>query len=157
MSALVNTVLLLSHPLIVMQTLTALQQQAWAGGGRVVRFLVYTTGLTRAESAVQTPMALQQPRLQVGVFCCSNATGLIRMSVCILQTLTALQQARLEVGAFPCLPDAMTVCGLLAAEQDALAGRSKRIAEEHVASAPAEEKKQKAGGSGENPVRARSL
>lgn len=32
------------------------------------------------------------------------------------QTLTALQQARLEVGAFPCLPDAMTVCGLLAQE-----------------------------------------
>lgn len=34
------------------------------------------------------------------------------------KTLTALQQARLEVGAFPCLPDAMTVCGLIAAEGD---------------------------------------
>jgi hypothetical protein len=74
------------------------------------------------------------------------------------QTLTALQQARLEVGAFPCLPDAMTVCGLLA---DQMAGkRISEVADKAAArvhgGAAAEEKEQKHGG-GESSVRARSL
>lgn len=34
------------------------------------------------------------------------------------KTLTALQQARLEVGAFPCIPDAMTVCSMIALEAE---------------------------------------
>ena len=73
------------------------------------------------------------------------------------QTLTALQQARLEVGAFPCLPDAMTVCGLLA---DQMAGKpipnvaGRAAAREQGGPAP-EERDSKRGG--ETSVRARSL
>ncbi len=76
-----------------------------------------------------------------------------------MQTLTALQQARLELGAFPCLPDAMTVCGLIAAD---MAG--KRIAEQVDKTYDAKNAapKQRPGGGEkaektEKTVRARSL
>jgi hypothetical protein len=81
------------------------------------------------------------------------------------QTLTALQQARLEVGAFPCLPDAMTVCGLLA---DQSAGKrleevtGKAAARDSSGGTAPEDKEpkqkeQKHGNGGESSVRARSL
>lgn len=66
------------------------------------------------------------------------------------KTLTALQQARLEVGAFPCLPDAMTVCGLIAKE---MAGE--RIGDVAAADAKALPEKPVAGEA--KLVRARSL
>lgn len=81
------------------------------------------------------------------------------------QTLTALQQARLEVGAFPCLPDAMTVCGLLA-DQSAgkrledmagkAAARDSSGGTAHEDKEP-KQKEQKHGNGGESSVRARSL
>lgn len=73
-----------------------------------------------------------------------------------MQTLTALQQARLEVGAFPCLPDAMTVCGLIAADL-----ASKRIAKvDKTYDAKNAAPEQRPGGEAEKTektVRARSL
>lgn len=76
------------------------------------------------------------------------------------QTLTALQQARLEVGAFPCLPDAMTVCGLLAGEKDP--ARPAAPAAQDAAAVPARALQydgEAGGGAGAagSAVRARSL
>ena len=82
------------------------------------------------------------------------------------QTLTALQQARLEVGAFPCLPDAMTVCGLLA-DQSAgkrledvagkAAARDSGGGAAHEDKEPKQKEQKHGGGGGESSVRARSL
>ena len=76
----------------------------------------------------------------------------------MMQTLTALQQARLEVGAFPCLPDAMTVCRLLAADAVPAAASAAKAA---AAAAAVQAAGSFAGGAGAggaaSTVRARSL